>query len=97
MQGWSCQGAANNLLFSHQSISKYSVSIEQKVNYNDSAISEFSRKENKKTRRKFYFLMEVEMSVGGVSFGEVFMLFFCFLFLFFSLFFHKEDKNNGEE
>lgn len=92
VQSWSCQEAANNLLLSLQSISKLSVSTEQKVNYKDPAISEFSKKENKKAQRKFYFSTEVEMSVGGGSFGEVFMFSFCFLFLFFPLFFHKEEK-----
>lgn len=97
VQSWSCQEAANNLLLSLQSISKFSVFMEQKVNYKDPAISEFSKKENKKVQRKFHFLTEVEMSDGGGSFGEVFMLSFCFLFLFFPLFFHKEQKNSGEE
>lgn len=57
----------------------------------------FPKRKIKKTQRKFYFSTEVEMSVGGGSFGEVFMFSFCFLFLFFPLFFHKDKKNSGEE
>lgn len=55
VQSWSCQEAANNLLLSLQSISKLSVSTEQKVNYKDPAISEFSKKENKKNTEEVLF------------------------------------------
>lgn len=56
VQGWSCREAANNLLLSHQGISKFSVFKEQKVNDSAPAIGELSEKENRKTQRKFYFL-----------------------------------------